>query len=296
MLLLWISGISAAVLFLLILLPKCCTPAYLLWYLRMQMAGQTLLPTAPEKPGDGLKVVVSLTTIPSRISHIYPCLNSIRRQTRPPDRIYITIPFLSKREKKPYAVPDVLQNDPRIILTRCREDKGPILKIYETLKIETDPATVIITVDDDTVYPRHLIRELLKNHKKLPGAVLGFRGWRLPASGKFLERRILYGNSVTAPEKVDVLSGISMVLYQRNHFQDDFFDLDKLPAPGFFVDDICISGYLETKGHKKYILPYPMREPFSSYLRTAGSNPLWMINRDGRNDQTMIDYYFLKGK
>ncbi len=290
--LLWFSCAWAACLFILILYPGYCTPLYLLWYLRMRMVGPRLL-TSAQKPGnDGYRVVVSLTTIPSRINRIWPCLNSILCQTRPPDLVYLTIPLWSKRERCGYNIPESLMTEPGIVLHRCREDRGPILKLYETLKKETNPRTLIITVDDDTVYPRHLIRVLLGYHKKLPGAVLGFRGWQLPESGKFLDRRILYGNCVKTPIKVDVLSGISMVMYQRNQFQDDFFTRYGLPESAFFVDDICISGYLAQKGIHKYLLPYPMREPFSCYLDTRRSNPLWMINKDGTNDQEMIDFYF----
>jgi len=296
--LLWISGIWAACLFILILFPRYCTPMYLLWYLRMQLAGTCLLKGSGEKKHDTPRVVVSLTTIPSRLNRIWPCLNSILCQTRPPDLICLIIPMVSSRESQPYDIPEELVRDPRLLVHRCQQDRGPILKLYETLKLETDLDTLIVTVDDDTIYPRHLIRVLMDNHKNLQGVALGFRGWCLPSSGKFLKRRILYGNSVSSPQKVDVLSGISMVMYQRGLFQDDFFIRNRLPKAAFFVDDICISGYLAQKGVEKYLLPYPMREPFSSYLDTSRSNPLWMINQDGKNDQEMIDYYFYpeKGK
>jgi len=42
----------------------------------------------------------------------------------------------------------------------------------------------------------------------------------------------------------------------------------------------------------KYIVPYPIREPFSSYIRNSRSNPLWKINRDCRNIGRMVDFYF----
>jgi hypothetical protein len=90
---------------------------------------------------------------------------------------------------------------------------------------------------------------------------------------------------------VDVLSGITMVMYQRNQFRDDFFDRHGLPESAFFVHDICISGYLAQKGIDKYLLPFPAREPFFCYLYNRQSNPLWRINRHGTNGQEMIDFY-----
>jgi len=65
-----------------------------------------------------------------------------------------------------------------------------------------------------------------------------------------------------------------------------------LPPESYFVDDICISGYLKKAGVEKIILPFPMREPFSRYTITSRSNPLWKINKDGHNDQVMLNYFF----
>jgi hypothetical protein len=271
---------------------KYCTPAYLIWYLKMCLKGSKLFVSGEKLCGDRKDVVVSLTTIPSRIKDIFPCINSILMQTRPPDRIYLNIPNRSKRENKGYQIPCQLRKDKRIILTHCKEDSGPILKLLQTLKEETHPDTLIITVDDDTVYPRHLISTLLRFNEKFPEAALGFRGWRLPASKKFLERTILYANSIKKPYMVDVLSGVSGVLYIRKQFKDDFFSPQGLPDAAFFVDDICISGYLKKNKIEKYLVPYPMREPFSHYINTKNSNPLWRINQDGRNDQDTIDFYF----
>jgi len=271
---------------------KYCTPAYLIWYLRMRLEGSKLFATRKKNNEDGKDVVVSLTTIPSRANNIFPCINSILMQSRPPDRIYLNIPELSKRENKRYRIPQLLKKDKRIRIAHCKEDSGPILKLLQTLRSETDPETIIITVDDDTVYPRFLISTLLRFHEKFSEAALGFRGWRLPASRKFLERTILFANNIKTPYKVDVLSGVSGVLYLRKQFEDDFFCTQDLPASAFFVDDICISGYLRKSGIEKYLIPYPMKEPFSHYINTKKSNPLWKINQDGRNDQEMIDFYF----
>lgn len=269
-----------------------CTLFYLLWYVRMRLKGPNFFLPQNKRLQDGKDVVVSLTTIPSRIHNIFPCINSVLMQTRPPDRIYITIPRISKRENQKYNIPDLLKKDKRITLNLCKEDLGPILKLSQTLKNEINPDTLIITVDDDTVYPRHMIQTLLRFHDKFPTAALGFRGWRLPASGKFLDRTILYPNSIKKPYRVDVLSGVSGVLYLRRQFKDDFFSPKGLPESAFFVDDICISGYLKINGVEKYLIPYPMREPFASYTNTKKSNPLWKINQDGKNDQEMIDFYF----
>ncbi len=80
-------------------------------------------------------------------------------------------------------------------------------------------------------------------------------------------------------------------MYLRRHFDPGFFDRSDLPPEGKFVDNLCISGYLH-RGGMRYTVPYPIREPFSSYIRNSRSNPLWKINRDCRNIGRMVDFYF----
>ena len=63
---------------------------------------------------EGRKVIISLTTIPSRMTHIYPCLIAIDRQKFKPDEIVLVLPKESKREPKedgsdPYVIPENIQ-------------------------------------------------------------------------------------------------------------------------------------------------------------------------------------------
>jgi hypothetical protein len=274
------------------LLSRYCTPRYLARYLGIRLLGSRLIRSGHLHVGSGPRVVVSLTSIPSRLGHVFPTLNSLFLQSRTPTAIHLNLPSLSKREGEAYRVPPEIEDDSRVTVFRCGEDVGPIMKLLPTVEREPDPDTIIVTVDDDVVYPRGMIETLLQEREALPEAALGFRGWRVPEDGHLPGRLILHANQVTRPYQVDVLCGVSGAMYLRRHFGADFFDLSALPPEGYFVDDLCISGYLHRAGTAKHILPYPIREPFSSYIRTSRSNPLWKINDDGRNIGAMIDYYF----
>lgn len=275
-----------------ILLSRYCTPSYLARYLGIRLQGSRLIGSGRIDEGTSPRVVVSLTSIPSRIGHVFPTLNSVLLQSRAPSAIYLNLPANSGREADAYRVPSQIEEDPRITICRSGEDLGPIMKLLPALAREPDPNTIIITVDDDVVYPRGMIETLLETRESLPEAALGFRGWRLPDDGNLPGRTILHANQVSRPFEVDVLCGVSGAMYLRKHFGPDFFDRSALPPESYFVDDLCISGYLHRAGIMKYIVPYPIREPFSSYVRTSRSNPLWEINRDCRNIDRMVDFYF----
>ncbi|MBL8791375.1 MAG: hypothetical protein JNM45_12845, partial [Rhizobiales bacterium] len=95
--------------------------------------------------------VVSLTTIPSRISLLAPTLKSLMRQTRAPKRIVLNLPRMSKREGVPYVVPEFLSQLKSVEIARC-EDMGPATKAIPTLLREA-PDQLVIIVDDDRIYP-----------------------------------------------------------------------------------------------------------------------------------------------
>jgi len=264
---------------------------YLLWYLRIRATGNKLVLVSGKPTAKTKKVIISLTTIPSRIHHIFPTLNSLLLQHKPADRIYLNLPNTSIREGRSYAVPASIMNDTRVTIHMTEKDYGPITKLLPTLELEKDPETMIITVDDDIIYPPDMVERLIGHHTTHPEAALGFRSWNIPPSGMVKDSRILFAHQIRQPVKVDILEGMSGVLYLRKHFHRDFFCED-LPEEGFYVDDVCISGYLEKQGVARYLVPHRIREPLCRYVITSRSNPLWKLNKNGTNNQIMVDYYF----
>jgi hypothetical protein len=96
------------------------------------------------------RVVVSMTTTPGRIGLLGPALDSLAKQSWKPDRVVINVPLWSRRFNSSYAVPPSLAaRAPFVQVHRCAEDFGPATKLVPTLSLEPDPATLIITVDDE---------------------------------------------------------------------------------------------------------------------------------------------------
>lgn len=81
-------------------------------------------------------VVVSLTTIPSRIDHLLPTLLSLLTQTVPPDAILLCIPQTSLREpSKPYVIPPWLEHMDMVKIIRSSEDYGPSTKLIPAVQV-----------------------------------------------------------------------------------------------------------------------------------------------------------------
>lgn len=95
------------------------------------------------------RVVVSLTTLPSRIGGVVETIDSLLQQTLQPDAIYLNVPSASERFKEEsYVIPPHLSKLDKVRVRRT-EDYGPVTKLIPTLDEERDPNTLIITVDDD---------------------------------------------------------------------------------------------------------------------------------------------------
>ncbi len=145
-----------------------------LWKRRLRLSACRLLPKpAPAAPLPGRpRVVISLTTIPSRIGRIKTVLNSLIDQTVPADDILLAVPGHSRREGCGYRLPPFLAESTAVSVLAC-DDWGPATKLIPTLLQERDPSTLILAVDDDTIYPPDLVANL----PRLARAAARCRAW-----------------------------------------------------------------------------------------------------------------------
>lgn len=107
-------------------------------------------------------VVVGMTSIPSRLALIEPALDSLRHQTRVPDRIVLSLPEHSRREGVPYVVPDELRRAAdagEVDIVTSPDDYGPGTKLLGALPAVGDD-DVFIALDDDQAYRPFVIEEL----------------------------------------------------------------------------------------------------------------------------------------
>lgn len=186
-----------------------------------------------------MRVVVSLTTIPSRLGKIRPILVSLMNQTLVPDAIYLNLPEVFARTGERYLVPKDVVNLPFVTINRVDRDYGPITKLLPTLSKETDPETCIVIVDDDTQYSPQFLRQLVRASQGHPDAVIcNSCGWLYSAPSNPL-----------LPE-CKIVEGFAGVLFRRKFFQEDFFAyVDKAIQNRncFQGDDYVISSYLSMK-------------------------------------------------
>lgn len=215
------------------------------------------------------KVIISFTTLPSRIEFSIYMLSSIFSQTRRVDEIRLYIPKRTRSDME-YKIPLWMKriskklSEFRIII--CDKDWGPATKIIPAVIDEKDTDTYIIYLDDDMIYHPKTIENLIYYSNIYPKRAISNSG------------------------KNGILEGFSGCIVRS-----DFFNIDKListhnyPSEVFYEDDVYISGMLEENNIKKiiteqqYSIPY-FYEFITGYILRI--NPLSLsstFNKDRKN-------------
>ena len=247
-------------------------------------------------------VVITMTTLPSRIKSIGPTIASLCHQTTAPEKIVINLPLESKREHRGYDIPDFLARNDRIEINRIREDHGPATKLLPSLKKFSNEKVKLIVADDDEVYGKKVIENYLSHSQLAKSAVLTLVGWDAPPDNNHHSRIVKFGaignkpkNSVEvqSPTQVDCVQGASTFMVSPSFFTEKVFDYQEVPKEAFFVDDIHISGHLASQKIPIYVIPANFRYARIKILKNLISKRSLhkKENSSGHNNNIVYQFY-----
>ena len=78
-------------------------------------------------------IYISLSTIPQRLKNLNETIETLLKQTKKPDKIFVNIPFKYRRFKQTIKDDELPKFDNSIVeITRC-EDYGPATKLLGSL-------------------------------------------------------------------------------------------------------------------------------------------------------------------
>jgi hypothetical protein len=244
---------------------------------------------AANRKFDNRRVIASLSTVPDRINNLRPTIQSLLKQTRPPDEIVLAIPEFSIREQRPYVVPEYLLRLPRVRVLRCAKDWGPATKFIGAIQDELGAGrenTLIMVVDDDRLYPRDALETYLFYSEQLPNAALCFRGAAMPSTLDWDDAKMIYAKDLREPRPVAVITGCGSYLVRPRFFDQSLWDYSRAPSVAFYIDDIWISAWLSRRGVKRYVIPASARmRSVSRQRRTVSLNKI--PGRQKLNNETI---------
>lgn len=135
-------------------------------------------------------------------------------------------------------------------------------KVVYTFKEYTDPTDIIISIDDDIIYHKELIEELLEGHTDKPDTVLGFMGNNPPYHNYIHGEHIQHGHVKRIYEEVKTLGGYRAILYPRRCIGREFNNiLEELNEThqteiqtNILEDDTFMAKYIKMKGISLYVI------------------------------------------
>ncbi|MGL4722322.1 MAG: hypothetical protein ACRCV3_03365 [Desulfovibrionaceae bacterium] len=240
------------------------------------------------------KITVSLTTYSFRIRDLYVVIESLFTQTVKADKIIL---WLAEEEFTYEGLPEILkmQEQYGLEIAFCNNIYS-YKKLIPTLK--KYPEDIIITVDDDTMYPMDFIEELYSEYQEDPSRIYSYLAREMPRvikGTKYINWRYL-------PKTVSALYvmpiGVGGVLYTVELLDEDIMKEDIFMKLAPKADDIWFKAMSLKKGVDCKVLVNKMAFR-SLFVEIPNSQEisLWSVNMvKGKNDeqiQAVFEYYSL---
>lgn len=192
------------------------------------------------RPGDRIRVVdpiITLTSYPARIRFVAETVKSLMAQTIPAKIVlWLGKDEFPGREKDLPA--DLLALRKEGLEIRYTKDVGPYTKLVPSLK--AFPEKVLITVDDDILYPENWLQNLLLAYVENPEMIHACRCHQIRFSGKKVApyRRWNYEAVGLQPSFNNFMTGVGGVLYPPHCLHADVFNEDLFMSLAPKADDI----------------------------------------------------------
>lgn len=193
-------------------------------------------------------MIVSLTSYPVRFPTLHLVLKSILKQTLRPMKIVLYLDDWVKIEDVPRRIRRLQKFGLEIRLVG--KNIKPHTKYFYAM--HDFPDTIIVTVDDDQIYPNDMLESLYALHKRYSQCVIARRVMRIlrDENGQALSNNMWEAecSTVLYPSMELLAQGVGGVLYPPNIFDEtfSFFNENLIREVCLNADDIWLK-FMEMK-------------------------------------------------
>lgn len=210
------------------------------------------------------QVVVSMTSFPQAIPYAIQAIRSLLDMEVRPDKLVL---YLTFAQFDGGMLPAELTALAAAESTFEVRDYGRDIRSYRKLipALADFPDAIIVTVDDDVRYHRHMLRDLLAMHESQPHAVIAhrvkrirpghpYRQWRKYRWYDFVLKRVhrRYDNLQT---------GVAGVLYPPHCLRPDMLDPDLFTTIAPTTDDLWFWAAAARNGYPVVPVPFGKNKP-----------------------------------
>jgi hypothetical protein len=253
-----------------------------------------------------MRVFISLTTISSRIDNVHQVVSSLLRQRIPIECTSIQISLYISNEpylldegisSVPASLNDLLEsannkwNSTKKFSIEFCPNTGPHRKYIHTLPLMNEE-DILITVDDDTLYPEYAIQSLVEANLK-HDCVTSMRGRKIAISNNEIKTYRSWKknmNELTMPSLLNVGTGKDGIAYRISHLHPNVSNVKAALEFASCADDLWLKMHSLLYGLPTKILSRDLSQSFPDIISRNGRNDSLYseFNRDGGNDKTMI--------
>lgn len=186
------------------------------------------------------RIIVSLTSYKKRLNSVILTLKSLLNQTVLPDKVIL---YLYEKERIELPSPLIgLVEKNNIELKFVTEDLKSHKKYYYAM--QEFPNDIIITVDDDVIYDKHLIEYLWLTHLKFKKSIITTRAHQITftANGKINSYNNWNWNSKLeeTPSMDLVATGVGGILYPPHVLKEELLNNKEKINEYIKVDDLWL--------------------------------------------------------
>lgn len=233
------------------------------------------------------EIIVSLTTIPSRINSASLVIWKMLNQTVKPDRIILN---LSHEEFDNIKLPKLIEKEKKLGLEvfYCENIK-PHKKYYYTLL--NNPEAIIITIDDDCIYSKNLIEKLYNSYIKHPNCISCIHCIEMKhENGELLPYNDWGIATETDKPRYDYFAvGIGGVLYPPHVLHKEIFNIDNIKKLCINGDDIWLKTMEIMNNTPVVLVKLTMK---FKYIPTSQKEALWKSNLNHNKNDIQLKAVF----
>jgi hypothetical protein len=254
--------------------------------------------------------IISLTSISGRLNALHRTIESLLLQNAPPHtaevRLYLSeTPFLLDSGCSRALTPELRDLELtygsrfRVLFT---ENIGPHRKILPVLSetAEMPPTqrlrTLIVTADDDTLYPRNWLASLVNAYQQCQ-CVVGYRGRAVRIKrqpDELLPYRSWHTRITENPSLCNVATGKDGILYNPLHLHPSVLNKTFAMKYASKADDLWLKVHTLLTGARTFIIKKDLHQDFDFSAGEEPKESLWLsYNKEGGNDECirLLDCY-----
>ncbi|WP_237040434.1 hypothetical protein [Phocaeicola faecalis] len=255
----------------------------------------TLTPSLNESKCSNPKIIISFTSFPKRIDRVWIVVESILRQTLKPDKLIL---WLSLEQFPDRQIPKSLRYliskglDIRFVEGDIRSHKKYFYSIQEY------PNDILVTIDDDIVYPSKFLKILYSYYLNDPTKVYCKYARQIVISADGQLNKYLKWNKIHfqgVDENLIFFGSGGGTLFPPHCFYKDIMNLELAISLCPIADDVFLNAMVRLNGTKISVIDLnytfiPMS--FENDERLADSN---IENANDIQLNNIISYYQKKG-